>query len=112
MLGQRLGRIHHIVVGRLLGPYVQGVDPVRAQRVVVEEAVLAGIGEHFLVAEVVEEIDEAAGGHVRLFQEGGGRLVGGGLLGARIAVIGEGGEVVGAEQQSASRFRRTGRGGQ
>ncbi len=47
-----------------------------------------------------------------LVQEGGGRLVGGGLLGAAIAEIGQGGEIVGAVEQAACCFRRSGGGGQ
>ncbi len=93
MPGDGLGRIHGVEV-RLLGDARgQGLDAVVAQGVIAEERVLLLVGEHFLVAEIVEELDQALAGLTRLFQEGHGGLVGGRFLDPRIAQDRELGEV-------------------
>ncbi len=112
MLGHRLRAIHVVVILGLLGADAQGVDAVGIERVVEEEAVLAGVLEHLLVAEVVEEIDQALGRDVGLVQRGRGRLVGRGFLDPRIGEGGQGGEVVGTVEQAAGGVGRSGHGGE
>ncbi len=70
-----LRRVLHVPVGLRAGPHRQGFDPVVAQRVVDEVGVLLGVGEDLLVAERIEEIDQALTGIAGLLEIGDRRLV-------------------------------------
>ncbi len=56
-----LGRVGRVVVRLLFRAHVQRLDPVGRQRMALEERILVGVVEHFLVAELVEEIDQPLG---------------------------------------------------
>ncbi len=108
----RLGRIDGAVVGVLLHPHPQRLDPVGSQRVALEERILLGVREDFLVTEVVEEIDEPPAGLARLFEVGGGGLVGVGFLNPGVAKVVQSREVAGAVHQRGAGVGRAGGGGQ
>ena len=101
MFLHEIGVVHRAPVGLFHGALAQQLDAVVAQRVVVEELVAASLFEHLLVAEVVEEIDEALGRLAALLQVGDRRLVGAGLLLARVADGAERAEVLRGAEQAA-----------
>ena len=60
VLGHRLGAVDLAVVRQRGHPVLQGLDAIRGERVVDEILVAAILGEHFLVAVLVEKFRQAA----------------------------------------------------
>jgi hypothetical protein len=72
-------------MGLLGDPYPQGLDALIRKGVTAEIGVLLLVVEDLLVAEVIEEPDEATPRNARPVEEGGGGLVRPGFLLTRIA---------------------------
>ena len=105
---------HHLVLALLtlrrrsvhqagcLGELARGPDPVRRQRVRPEVRIAARIRQHFLIPEILEELDNPRRRLAEcreVFYRG---RVGGGFFGAGVDVEVEGGELAGAADQGGA----------
>ena len=110
--GQGFGGIDLVKVRLLRGTTPQKLNSVACQGMALKEREAPRLGEHLLIAEIVEKLDQPTRGKTGPFQIGDGGLVGSGLLSSG---IGEGpklAKVFRAAQERNACVRRARRGRQ
>ena len=95
----RLGSVDGADVRLLIDPRRQGLDAIVGEGVIAEEGELLLVVEHFLVSEIIEEIDQAPARHAGPLEIGDRRLIRPRLLLARIAEGRDLGEIAGRIDQ-------------